>query len=60
MTTPNAEITQLVERAERLYRDNALGTVHEWKAATGGLAVGFLPIWAPRELLHAQGVHRSA
>ena len=46
----------IVTGAERLYRDHALGTVHEWKRRTGGLAVGFLPIWAPRELLHAQGV----
>ena len=46
----------IVAGAERLYRDHALGAVHEWKRRTGGLAVGFLPIWAPRELLHAQGV----
>jgi benzoyl-CoA reductase subunit C len=49
-------VQEILDRAERLYRDNALGSVREWKAATGGLAVGFLPIWAPRELLHAQGV----
>jgi len=53
MTTPTQEI---LDRAEKLYRDLALGSVHEWKAQTGGLAVGYLPIWAPRELLHAQGV----
>ncbi len=53
MTT---QLQEILARAERLYRDNALGAVGEWKAATGGLAVGFLPIWAPRELLHAQGV----
>jgi len=52
--TPRLEA--ILDRAERLYRDVALGSVHEWKAETGGLAVGFLPIWAPRELLHAQGV----
>jgi len=49
-------VQEILDGAERLYRDNALGSVREWKAATGGLAVGFLPIWAPRELLHAQGV----
>ena len=49
-------IQEILDRAERLYRDPALGSVHEWKAATGGLAVGYLPIWAPRELLWAQGV----
>jgi benzoyl-CoA reductase subunit C len=45
-----------VERAEALYRDHRLGAVRAWKARTGGLAVGFMPVYAPRELLHAQGV----
>ena len=49
-------IQGLLDRAEALYRDVALGSVADWKRETGGLAVGFLPIWAPRELLHAQGV----
>jgi benzoyl-CoA reductase subunit C len=49
-------VQQILEAAERLYRDLALDAVRQWKATTGGLAVGFLPIWAPRELLHAQGV----
>jgi len=50
------DLSALLERCERLYRDVALAPVREWKARTGGLAVGYLPIWAPRELLHAQGV----
>jgi benzoyl-CoA reductase subunit C len=49
-------LTSLVERADALVRDQALGMVADWKSRTGGLAVGFLPIYAPRELLHAQGV----
>lgn len=52
----SAPLDEILARAERLYRDVALGTVREWKERTGGLAVGYLPIWAPRELLHAQGV----
>jgi benzoyl-CoA reductase subunit C len=47
---------EIVDRAERIYRDVGLDSVREWKRATGGLAVGYLPIWAPRELLDAQGV----
>ena len=43
-------------RAEALYRDYRLGAVREWKERTGGLAIGFMPIYVPRELLHAQGV----
>jgi benzoyl-CoA reductase subunit C len=49
-------VKEVVDRAERLYRDVGLASVREWKEATGGLAVGYLPIWAPRELLDAQGV----
>ncbi len=51
-----ARISATIERAERLYRDYRLGSVRAWKERTGGLAVGYMPIWAPRELLHAQGV----
>ena len=46
----------IVARAEALMRDASLAVVREWKARTGGLAIGYLPIWAPRELLYAQGV----
>jgi benzoyl-CoA reductase subunit C len=46
----------LVERADALYRDYRLGAVREWKSRTGGLAIGYMPIYIPRELLHAQGV----
>jgi benzoyl-CoA reductase subunit C len=49
-------IADLVARAEGLYRDYRLGSVREWKARTGGLAVGYMPIYVPCELLHAQGV----
>lgn len=46
----------IVARAEALYRDYRLTAVREWKARTRGLALGYLPIYVPRELLHAQGV----
>lgn len=49
-------LTALVAHADALFRDQALAAVREWKTRTGGLAVGFLPIYVPRELLHAQGV----
>jgi len=52
----SSEIAAIVEAAEKIYRDNELAAVRAWKARTGGLAVGYLPIWAPRELLDAQGV----
>jgi benzoyl-CoA reductase subunit C len=49
-------LAALVARAEGLYRDYRLGVVREWKARTGGLAVGYMPIYVPCELLYAQGV----
>lgn len=54
--TTDARLAALVDRADAIYRDYRLAPVREWKAATGGLAIGFLPIYVPRELLHAQGV----
>jgi benzoyl-CoA reductase subunit C len=49
-------VQALVARAEILYRDYRLGVVREWKARTGGLAIGYMPVYVPCELLHAQGV----
>ncbi|MFN8058061.1 MAG: benzoyl-CoA reductase subunit C [Vicinamibacterales bacterium] len=49
-------LPDLVSRAEALYRDYRLEAVRAWKAKHGGLAIGYLPIYVPRELLHAQGV----
>jgi len=49
-------LPDVVSRAEALYRDYSLGAVREWKRRTGGLAIGYMPIYIPRELLHAQGV----
>jgi benzoyl-CoA reductase subunit C len=46
----------LVARAEELYRDLTFASCRQWKERTRGLAVGFMPIYVPRELLHAQGV----
>jgi benzoyl-CoA reductase subunit C len=51
-----ANLGPLLERAEALYRDYQLGSVREWKSQTDGVAVGFMPVYVPRELLWAQGV----
>lgn len=55
MTTPT-DLLALFARADALYRDYSLGAVREWKARTGGLAIGYMPIYIPAEILHAQGV----
>jgi len=49
-------LEKIVAAAEELYYDLRLGRVRRWKEETGGLAVGYLPVYAPRELLWAQGV----
>ena len=46
----------LLERSERLTRDNTFASVRAWKERTGGLAIGYMPVYIPREPLHAQGV----
>ncbi|MBM3991536.1 MAG: benzoyl-CoA reductase subunit C [Planctomycetes bacterium] len=50
------ELEQLLARAEELYRDLRFQAVTDWKARHGGLAIGFMPVYVPRELLHAMGV----
>lgn len=55
MTTP-ADLPSLFAKADGLYRDYSLGAVRDWKARTGGLAIGYMPIYIPAEILHAQGV----
>lgn len=52
-TTP---LEALVARSEELMRDTSYAAVKAWKERTGGVAIGFMPIYIPRELLHAQGV----
>jgi benzoyl-CoA reductase subunit C len=49
-------LADLLRSADATFRDYRLTSVREWKARTQGLAVGYLPIYIPRELLHAQGV----
>ncbi len=51
------ELTALTERLRALYEDLDLGSVRDWKAAEPGRkAVGHLPIYVPRELIHAAGM----
>jgi benzoyl-CoA reductase subunit C len=47
----------LLARAEALLEDLHLGTVSAWKAANpGSLAIGIMPVFAPRPLFEAIGV----
>lgn len=51
-----ARLEDLVAHAEALMRDTRFQEVRNWKERTGGLAVGYMPIYVPLELFHAQGV----
>ncbi len=50
-------LTQLVDFARSLYDDVDLKQVRAWKSAGAGRkAVGHMPIYVPRELIHAAGM----
>ena len=50
-------LSELIQHARDLYDDIELTAVREWKAAVPGRkAVGHMPIYVPRELIHAAGM----
>ncbi len=55
-TKDTSPLAKLISDCEELIRDTSLSTVQAWKERTGGIAIGFMPTYIPRELLHAQGV----
>jgi benzoyl-CoA reductase subunit C len=56
MNTPSA-VNAIVERCQALFDDLEFNTVKEWKAAAPGRkAIGYMPIYVPRELVHAAGM----
>jgi benzoyl-CoA reductase subunit C len=57
MTTPIPPVTQIVQRCEALFEDLSFGAVKAWKAAAPGRkAIGYMPVYVPRELIHAAGM----
>ena len=54
-TTP--DVVQIVERCQALFEDLNLNSVKQWKAAVPGRkAIGYMPVYVPRELVHAAGM----
>jgi benzoyl-CoA reductase subunit C len=50
-------VIQLVERCQVLFEDLDLNAVKQWKAAAPGRkAIGYMPVYVPRELVHAAGM----
>lgn len=50
------DLEAIVARVEELYHDIDLECVAQWRDKTGGKAVGFMPIYIPREIVHAAGL----
>ncbi len=51
------ELTRLMERLQDLHDDFSFSAVRSWKEAVpGGKAIGHMPIYVPRELIHAAGM----
>ena len=46
---------KIIERCRKLYEDMDFNYVREWKEKTGGQAIGIMPIYFPKEVIHAAG-----
>ena len=56
-SAPSSPRGKIVAQAEELYRDLSFGAVRRWKAAEPGRkALGYLPVYAPLELIRAAGM----
>jgi benzoyl-CoA reductase subunit C len=50
-------VEAIVSRCQELYDDLALSVVRQWKAGGANRkAIGYMPIYIPRELIHAAGM----
>ena len=50
-------VMQIVERCQALFDDLDFHAVQQWKAAVPGRkAIGYMPVYVPRELIHAAGM----
>lgn len=50
-------VNEIVERCQALFEDLDFNAVKQWKAAVPGRkAIGYMPIYVPRELVHAAGM----
>jgi benzoyl-CoA reductase subunit C len=57
MAQASAGAKDIVARCEQLFEDLEFGAVKAWKAAAPGRkAIGYMPIYVPREIVHAAGM----
>jgi benzoyl-CoA reductase subunit C len=51
------KVLQIVQRCEALFDDLHFDAVKRWKAeAPGRKAIGYMPVYVPREIIHAAGM----
>jgi benzoyl-CoA reductase subunit C len=51
------EVQHIVQRCEALFEDLQFNAVKDWKAAAPGRkAIGYMPVYVPREIIHAAGM----
>ena len=52
-----SKLTDIMQRCQALFEDLHFNAVKEWKAAVPGRkAIGYMPIYVPREIVHAAGM----
>jgi benzoyl-CoA reductase subunit C len=57
MAAVKPPIIQIIERCQALFEDLDFNAVKQWKAAAPGRkAIGYMPVYVPRELIHAAGM----
>ncbi len=50
-------VREILQRCEKLFEDLHFNAVKEWKAARPGhKAIGYMPVYVPREIVHAAGM----
>src|ERR1035437_6514750 len=49
-------LDSIVQKCENLYHDLDLNYVKDWKMKNNSEAIGYMPIFVPRELIHAAGM----
>ncbi len=49
-------IADIIKRCEQLHADLDLNYVKQWKLDNDAKAIGFLPVYVPREFIHAAGM----
>ena len=52
-----SKLAEIVQRCQGLFEDLHFNAVKQWKAAAPGRkAIGYMPIYVPREIVHAAGM----